>query len=175
MNKQKSITYRIKLHLSPVDWSLNELDVFLESKQERDLAGALIKLGYNVTPITFNDKDKLENGCADIIVHKNRLKFPIEITTTAPSNSEIGGGINSPHGHQWAKVSSRALPLAVHSFKHNLPCFLVMNNKWNKYPHVNHLINNLKEFKCHLLLSDFVEGWSNKIAEEINKILEEIK
>ena len=168
---KKSNTLKIKINLNPYEWNLNKLDIFLESKEERDLAEKLIELGYVVQPVTFNDKDKFIHACADLILYDKTNKIPIEITTTAPSKTEALSGANSPHGHQWNKVSGRITPLVVYSLKNNLKSFMIANKKWEKYPHVKYLINDLINMNCHVLLSDFADNWSNEIAGKMNQLL----
>ena len=168
-NGRKSITLKIKIKLNFKDWGLHELDAFLESKEERALAEKLILQGYEVKTITYNDQDKLINGCADILVNIKSRNVPIEITTTAPSESFALSGINSPHGHQWAKIAVRILPLLIYTSENKIPSFLVMNKRWEKYQHVSYFIKMLERFKCYVISSDFATDWANSVA---NKILE---
>jgi len=174
-NKKKSNTLKIKIKLNSTEWNLDKLDVFLESKEERALAGKLIKLGYKVEPITYNDKDKFEHACADLILYHNKNKIPIEITITAPSETRALSGINSPHGHQWNKVSGRITPLIVYSIEKNLKSFMIINQKWEKYSHVKNLIDKLKNLGCYTLFSDFSDEWDDKLANQINEILHKEK
>lgn len=169
--KNKSNTLKIKIRLTPNDWGLHKLDVFLETKEERDLAEKLIFLGYKIEPITYNDKDKLEHACADLILYNGEHKIPIEITITAPSESEALSGTNSPHGHQWTKVSGRITPLLVYSSENSLKSFMIINKKWEKYNHACYLIDKLKNLNCFVLLSDFSGNWSTDIANKINEIV----
>jgi len=170
-NQKKSNTLKIKIKLNPNEWKLDKLDVFLESKEERALAGKLIKLGYKVEPITYNDKDKFEHACADLILYHNKDKIPIEITTIAPSETRALSGVNSPHGHQWNKVSGRITPLIVYSIENNLKSFMIINQKWKKYPHVKDLIDRLKSLDCYTLFSDFSDKWDENLANQINEVL----
>lgn len=167
----KSSTLKIKLKLNSQDWGLHKLDAFLESKEERDLAEQLMEFGYEVKPITFNDKNKFEHACADIILYHAGNKIPIEITTTAPSESEVLSGINSPHGHQWTKVSGRITPLLAYSSENNLKSFMIINKKWKEYSHVQYLIKKLANLHCFTLYTDFLDNWSIEIAKEINRLL----
>lgn len=170
-NESKSATIKIKIKLNLREWGLHKLDIFLESKEERDLAEQLMSQDYEVEPITFNDKNKFEHACADIILYHAGNKIPIEITITAPSEREALRGVNSPHGHQWTKVSGRITPLLIYSLEHNLKSFMIINKKWEKYPHVQYLIKKLNAFHCFVLYTDFSVNWGTKIAKEINKLL----
>jgi len=169
--KNKSNTMKIKLKLNPDEWGLNKLDVFLETKEGRDLADKLILLEYKIKPVTYNDKDKFESACADLILYHKETKIPIEITTTAPSESEALSGVNSPHGHQWTKVSGRITPLLAYSSENSLKSFMIMSKKWEKYLHVKYLVDKLKNLNCYVLLSDFSDNWSIEIANKINELL----
>lgn len=168
---KKSNTLKIKIKLEPSKWGLNKLDVFLETKEERDLADKLIQLGYIVRPVTYNDENKFGSACADLILENKKDKIPIEITTTAPSKSKALGGINSPHGHQWTKVSGRITPLIIYSVEKKVKSFMIINKEWENYPHVNYMMDKLKRINCYILLSTFSDNWDDKIANEINKML----
>lgn len=168
-NVQKSTTIKIKINLDPSEWGLTKLDVFLESQEERELAEKLILHGSEVRTITYNDPDKLINGCADLLLVASSMKIPIEITTTAPSESLALSGINSPHGHQWAKITVRILPLLMYTAENKVPSFFIMNKAWEKYSHVTYFKNKLEKFKCYVIPSDFATGWADQVA---NKILE---
>jgi hypothetical protein len=170
-NTKKSTTIKTKVNLDPSEWGLTTLDVFLESKEERDLAEKLMGLDYEVETITYNDKNKFESACADLILYYKNKKIPIEITITAPSESYALSGVNSPHGHQWTKVSGRITPLIVYSTEKNLKSFMIINQKWESYPHVRYIIDKLKNLNCHVLLSDFSDTWSTQTANEINRLL----
>ena len=163
-------TVRIKLKLNPDEWGLVSLDRFLESKEERDLAENLMLKGYNVSPITYNDADKLNKGCADLAIQFDDRESLIEITTTSPSSKDKGG-INSPHGHQWVKVSGRIFPLLLYCVENKQICFFVMNERWKKYKHVNYFTNKLKNCGCFLFFSDFSNNWSIEIVDKIHRIL----
>ena len=169
--KKKSKTIRVKLELNPEEWGLIELDRFLESKEEKELAKRLILLGYKVSPITCNDENKLDKGCADLLVELEDKKIPIEITITSPSSRDIKRGINSPHGHQWVKVSGRILPLFLYCLNNKTPCFFIMNKKWKKYKHVRYFTNKLEKFNCFVLLSNFSKDWAKDIANKIHSKL----
>ncbi len=166
--KNKSNTIKIELNLNPCDWGLTNLDRFLESKEERELAGRLILLGYNVFPITYNDENKLDKGCADLFIQLENKKIFIEITTTAPSNRKIKKGINSPHGHVWTRVSGRMFPLLLSCLDNKGECFFIMNKKWGKYKHVRYFVKKLKQFNCFVLFSNFEGDWSMNIADKIH-------
>jgi len=170
LNK-KSKTIRIKLKLNPDEWGLVDLDRFLESEEEKELAGKLILLGYNISPITYNDENKLDKGCADLLLDLKNKRIPIEITTTTPSNRNIKRGINSPHGHQWVKISGRIFPLFLYSLNNKTPCFFIMHKKWKKYKHVKYFIDKLRKFDCFVMLSDFSKNWSKDIANKIHNKL----
>lgn len=169
--KKKSKTIRIKLELNPDEWGLVDLDRFLESEEEKELAKKLILLGYKVSPITSNDENKLDKGCADLLLDLKDKKIPIEITTTSPSSRDIKRGINSPHGHQWVKISGRVLPLFLYCLNSKTPCFFIMNKKWKKYKHVRYFTNKLEKFNCFVLLSDFSKDWAKDIANKIHSKL----
>jgi len=169
--KNKSNTMKIKLNLNPCDWGLTSLDRFLESKEERELAEKLILLGCNVFPITYNDKNKLERGCADLFIQLENKKVFIEITTISPSNRDVKKGINSPHGHIWTRVSGRIFPLLLSCLENKGECFFIMNKKWEMYNHVKYFAKKLKQFNCFVLFSDFENNWMESIANKIyNKI-----
>ena len=169
--KNKSNTMKIKLNLNPCDWGLTSLDRFLESKEERELAEKLILLGYKVFPITYNDENKLDRGCADLLIDFGKKKVFIEITTISPSQRDIKKGINSPHGHIWTRVSGRMFPLLLSCLEDKGECFFVMNKKWENYKHVRYFVKKLKQFNCFVLFSNFEKDWSREIANKIHNKL----
>lgn len=174
LNK-KSKTIKIKLKLNPEEWGLIESDRFLASREEKELAEKLMLSGYKVSPITYNDEDKLNKGCADLLVDLENKKIPIEITTTSPSNKDIKRGINSPHGHQWVKVSGRMFPLLLYNLENNEHSFFVMDSRWKNYKHVNYFVNKLKNFNCFIIFTNFLEDWADEISKKIDLKLKEVK
>ena len=171
--KNKSNTIKIKLNISPNEWGLTSLDRFLESKEERELAKRLMFYEYKVHPITYNDRDKLDRGCADLFLDWKGKKILIEITTTSPSSREVQKGINSPHGHQWVKVSGRILPLLISCLGKKSFCFFIMNKKWDEYKHVRYFIGKLERLRCFVILSSFSKDWSIEVVNKIRKVLKD--
>ena len=155
---------------------LEHLDMFLESKENRDLAKELISLNYKVIPITTNNPKKLKYGVPDLILEFKNQKIPIEITTFRPtklkSNSKRP---NAPHGSTWARVSGRILPIFLYGLEKHLPTFIIINEKWKKFKHCRILAKKLKKFNCFIFFSNFQKGWHKKIANKIDNIMKGIQ
>jgi len=169
--KNQSYSEKVRIRLNPKELGLNKEDIFLDSKQENELAKELILNKYNLFVIGKNNNNKFDSGCADILIRYNNFEIPIEITTIKPIRDFLKKGLNAPHGYVWLKVAGRILPVLMYSINKESKSFVIIHKKWQKYGHVRDLTKRFKSFKCKILFTDFNENWVKNMVVKIDNEL----
>jgi hypothetical protein len=164
---------RVKVILLPEEWGMNYLDFFVESSENKELAGALLNKAFDVRYITNNDPNKAEKGNGDLLIKTEDQNIIIEVTARTPSTnkSTIKKGVNGVHGEKWVKISGRIFPVFLHSQINKCLNFVVIHKAWLKFDYVKWYAKNLKKFNCVILFTDFKKDWAEHITEEIQYAL----
>ncbi len=160
----KAIPIKIGIYLD--EWDVSLQDLFsTESVEDGQLANALNKFGSVRKP------SKFDNLKSDIIFGYKNKEIPIEITTTKPSFEA-----RQPQHRMSSIKASQILMRFYFSIKWNylrgLSTVIVLHRDWEEQAWMKKERAFMKNFKCHIIFSDFSENWAHKSALEIKRLIE---
>jgi len=160
----KSIPIKIGIYLE--DWGLSIKDLFsTESKEEGELAEELDKFGE------IDKKNKFEDFKADILFTKNNHILPIEITNTNPYSTGKFKQ-NKRSGIKSSLILERLYFFIKWNISYKSPTVLVINQDWLKFNWIRKEQEFMKRFNCHILFTDFKEGWAKEVSKDIVRLIE---
>ncbi len=150
-----------RAYLSNKEFDL-DISKFFMTKDERELAYALLKRNINVRIPEMRKRE------ADIILKDSGIQ--IEVTHLKPREKETHH--NSPHT-DGVHINARLCEGHLRVKKNLTPLYLVVfNKKWIKYKWVNDLIRMVQPcVRC--ITTNFEYDWEEKVADKINLILEQ--
>lgn len=160
----KAIPIKVGIYLD--EWGLSIKDIFsTESKEEGELAEELDKFGE------IDKKNKFDDLKADILFNKKGLNIPIEITNTNPlSKGKFRSSRKS--GIKSALIFERLYFFIRWNTLYKSPTVLILNKDWEDFKWLKNEIQFMKKFKCHVIFTDFQDGWAKKVTQEINLLTE---
>ncbi len=109
----------------------------------------------------------------DLESSKDDIPLVIEITRMTPSEKDnthnfkhqaIGGNVRAHIFDTYRFCVNNLLA------RREVYGFVIINDKWRSFEHINELIRDTEKFNCFILFTNFDKTWEKKIAEKINEI-----